>query len=164
MDLNKLSSNKKFVRFMFAHTLQGLVFTAFAVTEQWYVVNELNASVWLGVVMMATAFPRLIFMLMGGALTDRFSNVKIILFSNFSRIFIAGIIFLSSMFLLSLRTRETMISKQNVSVLKQVRDGLVYVKHKHTILAFLLNFVDDQSVFRRADRGIHSTDCKGYFT
>lgn len=88
IDLGRLFTNWVFIKVICAHALQGVVFTAFVVTEQWYIVNELNASSWLGIVMMATAFPRLIFMLMGGVLTDRFNTIKIMLFSNLTRIVI----------------------------------------------------------------------------
>lgn len=97
-DLGLLFQNKRFLRLLISHSMQGIVFMAFIMTEQWYVVNELKQSEWLGVVMMATAFPRLIFMVVGGVLTDRFSGASLLISSSVMRallLFVATGLFLS---------------------------------------------------------------------
>ncbi|MDA1677500.1 MFS transporter [Bacillus cereus group sp. TH152-1LC] len=99
-ELSQLFENKQFVNFICSHGLQGLIFTSFVVTEQWLVVNELKASAMLGVVMMAATIPRLIMMLIGGTIIDRFNSKNVMLFSNFTRIFILcleGVLFLNDL-------------------------------------------------------------------
>lgn len=76
----------------------GGLFTSFSISifmfsQTWYVVNVLELEAKLGILMIASSIPRILFMLVGGAIADRFPKNKIMFSSAFVRIFlIAGLI------------------------------------------------------------------------
>ncbi len=65
--------------------LSSMAFSAYEMTEAWYIVNQLEKESFLGIVLILTTVPRLFFMLIGGALADRYNPIKIMMISNISR-------------------------------------------------------------------------------
>ncbi|MDR6226880.1 MFS transporter [Desmospora profundinema] len=66
------------------------LFTSFAtaiylLSESWYVVNHLKMGASLGLVLMATAIPRLLLMPIGGILADRIRRTRILFLSDCTR-------------------------------------------------------------------------------
>jgi DHA3 family macrolide efflux protein-like MFS transporter len=57
----------------------------YLLAEQWYVVQSLHAATSLGWVMMMTALPRVLFMIYGGAIADRYPASTIMFVTNLSR-------------------------------------------------------------------------------
>lgn len=77
--------NVKFLLYWFATMFSGMTLSMYMIGESWYVVNALNKKEALGLVMMCTTIPRLVLMLLGGVVADRFRRSFIILISNISR-------------------------------------------------------------------------------
>lgn len=89
---SSILKNSKFIFAFSANILTGLAFSAYSLTEVWYVVNKLGLGNLVGVVMMVTAIPGLLFMLLGGIVTDRFSKSKIMVVANGLRVVLIAIL------------------------------------------------------------------------
>jgi MFS family permease len=77
--------NHRFLFLWLASLCSGFALPMYLLAEQWYVVKELQLHVYVGWVMMATTLPRVILMLFGGVVADRFSQSKIMLTTNLAR-------------------------------------------------------------------------------
>ncbi len=77
--------NRSFTTIWIAGLFSSLAISFFMFSQSWYIVQTLNLEASLGLVFIATSVPRLIFMIIGGALADKFSKTKIMLISNLSR-------------------------------------------------------------------------------
>ena len=66
-----LLKNTNFL-FLWAATLFKLCFSLFTFSQTWYIAKTLNLEASLGVVFVALSVPRLIFMIVGGAVADKF--------------------------------------------------------------------------------------------
>jgi MFS transporter, DHA3 family, macrolide efflux protein len=83
-----LIGNKKFMTLMFVRVLTGLSFGMYLLGESWYVVNELDMKSYLGFILMLTSIPRLLLMIFGGFLSDKYSKTKIMFMSLVTRGFL----------------------------------------------------------------------------
>lgn len=76
-----LLSNKGFLLLLVVSIVSGLSFSIYLLTETWYVINELNQQPWLGVVLIATTLPRVLFMSIGGVYADKWNRTNIMFYS-----------------------------------------------------------------------------------
>ncbi|WP_459501661.1 MFS transporter [Bacillus sp. C1] len=80
-----LLKNTNFL-FLWAATLSSSFALAFFTFSQtWYIAKTLNLEASLGVVFVALSVPRLIFMIVGGAVADKFPKKNIMFYSNIIR-------------------------------------------------------------------------------
>jgi MFS transporter, DHA3 family, macrolide efflux protein len=80
-----LIKNKKFMSLLLVRILTGLSFGMYLLSESWYVVNELHMKSYLGIILMLTSIPRLLLMIFGGFLSDKYSKTKIMFLSLVTR-------------------------------------------------------------------------------
>lgn len=87
-----LLKNTNFL-FLWAATLSSSFALAFFTFSQtWYIAKTLNLEASLGVVFVALSVPRLIFMIIGGAVADKFPKKNIMFYSNIVRALLVAII------------------------------------------------------------------------
>ncbi|MDD9791692.1 MFS transporter [Priestia megaterium] len=77
----------KFIYLWVASTFSSLSISMYLTIEQWYVVNYLNSKSSLGIILMATTIPRVLLMIIGGVVSDKYRRSKIIFFSLLTRCF-----------------------------------------------------------------------------
>jgi MFS family permease len=83
--LSSLLRNQKFLLLWVASIFSGLSFSIYFLTKSWYVVDELGLKTFLGVVLMAMTVPRVLLMMIGGVLADRFRRSTIMFCSLITR-------------------------------------------------------------------------------
>ncbi|HFK1453644.1 TPA: MFS transporter [Bacillus pacificus] len=72
--------------FLWAATLfSSFALAFFTFSQTWYIAKTLNLEASLGVVFVALSVPRLIFMIIGGAVADKFPKKNIMFYSNIVR-------------------------------------------------------------------------------
>ncbi|WP_242223940.1 MFS transporter [Bacillus cereus group sp. BfR-BA-01380] len=87
-----LLKNTNFL-FLWAATLfSSFALAFFTFSQTWYIAKTLNLEASLGVVFVALSVPRLIFMIIGGAVADKFPKKNIMFYSNIVRAFLVTII------------------------------------------------------------------------
>ncbi|MEH6849072.1 MFS transporter [Bacillus pseudomycoides] len=87
-----LLKNTNFL-FLWAATLfSSFALAFFTFSQTWYIAKTLNLEASLGVVFVALSVPRLIFMIIGGAVADKFPKKNIMFYSNIIRAFLVAII------------------------------------------------------------------------
>ncbi|GIX60518.1 MFS transporter [Bacillus paranthracis] len=80
-----LLKNTNFL-FLWAATLfSSFALAFFTFSQTWYIAKTLNLEASLGVVFVALSVPRLIFMIIGGAVADKFPKKNIMFYSNIVR-------------------------------------------------------------------------------
>lgn len=80
-----LLKNTNFL-FLWAATLfSSFALAFFTFSQTWYIAKTLNLEASLGVVFVALSVPRLIFMIVGGAMADKFPKKNIMFYSNIIR-------------------------------------------------------------------------------
>ncbi|MDM5236566.1 MFS transporter [Bacillus cereus] len=80
-----LLKNTNFL-FLWAATLfSSFALSFFTFSQTWYIAKTLNLEASLGVVFVALSVPRLIFMIVGGAVADKFPKKNIMFYSNIIR-------------------------------------------------------------------------------
>ena len=80
-----LLKNANFL-FLWAATLfSSFALAFFTFSQTWYIAKTLNLEASLGVVFVALSVPRLIFMIIGGAVADKFPKKNIMFYSNIIR-------------------------------------------------------------------------------
>ncbi|MBK5348711.1 MFS transporter [Bacillus sp. TH22] len=80
-----LLKNTNFL-FLWAATLfSSFALAFFTFSQTWYIAKTLNLEASLGIVFVALSVPRLIFMIIGGALADKFPKKNIMFYSNIIR-------------------------------------------------------------------------------
>ncbi|MGE7883029.1 MFS transporter [Bacillus sp. NPDC094077] len=80
-----LLKNTNFL-FLWAATLfSSFALAFFTFSQTWYIAKTLNLEASLGVVFVALSVPRLIFMIVGGAVADKFPKKNIMFYSNIIR-------------------------------------------------------------------------------
>ncbi|KON90321.1 multidrug ABC transporter permease [Sporosarcina globispora] len=100
-----LIKNRPFILLWLSSTASFLSLSTYLFAEQWYIITVLNKEASLGIVMMATMIPRVLFMIIGGVLADRFKKSQIMFISSLIRFLIVLImIFFLSMSWLELWT------------------------------------------------------------
>ncbi|GAA0466789.1 MFS transporter [Alkalibacillus silvisoli] len=80
-----LFRNRSFILFFLTFFASSLSVAFFLFTVNWYVVDYLRLEVMLGIVFFATSIPRLLFMLIGGAIADRVNKATVMLVSDFTK-------------------------------------------------------------------------------
>ena len=87
-----LLKNTNFL-FLWAATLfSSFALAFFTFSQTWYIAKTLNLEASLGVVFVALSVPRLIFMIIGGAVADKFPKKNIMFYSNIVRALLVTII------------------------------------------------------------------------
>ena len=80
-----LLKNTNFL-FLWAATLfSSFALAFFTFSQTWYIAKTLNLEASLGVVFVALSVPRLVFMIVGGAVADKFPKKNIMFYSNIVR-------------------------------------------------------------------------------
>lgn len=98
-----LFSNRSFIFLWVSSTASFLALSTYLFAEQWYIITVLEKESLLGIVMMATMVPRVLFMTLGGVWADRFRRSRIMLISSFVRcLLVLGMILLLQLSLLEL--------------------------------------------------------------
>ncbi|MDN7245654.1 MFS transporter [Planococcus shenhongbingii] len=98
-----LFSNRSFLFLWLSSTASFMALSTYLFAEQWYIITVLEKESLLGIVMMATMVPRVLFMTLGGVWADRFRRSRIMLISSFVRcLLVLGMIFLLQLSLLAL--------------------------------------------------------------
>ncbi|TLS37232.1 MFS transporter [Pseudalkalibacillus caeni] len=77
--------NRNFLLLWIAGLASSFAISVFLFSQSWYVVKVLDLEASLGLIFIASSVPRLIFMLVGGVVADRFSKKKIMFWSDFTR-------------------------------------------------------------------------------
>ncbi|MDJ0332864.1 MFS transporter [Planococcus sp. S3-L1] len=80
-----LFSNRSFIFLWLSSTASFLALSTYLFAEQWYIITVLEKESLLGIVMMATMVPRVLFMTIGGVWADRFRRSRIMLISSLVR-------------------------------------------------------------------------------
>lgn len=88
----ELLRNRSFIFLWLSSTASFLSLSTYLFTEQWYIITELNKEASLGIVMMATMIPRVLFMIIGGVWADRLKKSQIMFISSLLRFLIVLII------------------------------------------------------------------------
>jgi DHA3 family macrolide efflux protein-like MFS transporter len=83
--LSSLLRNQKFLLLWLGSIFSGLSFSIYFLTKSWYVVDELGLKASLGLVLMAMTVPRVLLMMIGGVLADRFRRSTIMFSSLITR-------------------------------------------------------------------------------
>ncbi|RAZ79296.1 MFS transporter [Planococcus halotolerans] len=98
-----LFNNRSFIFLWLSSTASFLALSTYLFAEQWYVITVLEKESALGIVMMVTMVPRVLFMTIGGVWADRFRRSRIMLISSLVRcLLVLGMIFLLQLSLLDL--------------------------------------------------------------
>ncbi|WP_083402196.1 MFS transporter [Bacillus sp. MUM 116] len=90
----ELLKNRSFILLWLSSNVSFLSLSTYLFAEQWYIITELNKEALLGIVMMATMIPRVLFMVIGGVWADRFKKSQIMYISSFIRFLIIFIMVL----------------------------------------------------------------------
>ncbi|MDQ0158093.1 MFS family permease [Alkalibacillus salilacus] len=80
-----LIRNKLFIYFFLTLLASTLSVSFYLFTVNWYVVDELQLEAKLGLVFFASSVPRLVFMLIGGAIADRVNKATVMLLSDLTK-------------------------------------------------------------------------------
>ncbi|GGE80258.1 MFS transporter [Priestia taiwanensis] len=97
--------NQNFLFLWLGALLSGIAISFFTFSQTWYIVKTLNLEASLGIVLVATSVPRLLLMIVGGALADKFPKNRIMVTSNiFRMLLVLGLILLLQQHTLSLLT------------------------------------------------------------
>ncbi|MCK6255949.1 MFS transporter [Fictibacillus sp. KIGAM418] len=83
-------SQKKFMLLWGVTFCSAFSIAIFLFSQSWYIVKTLNMEASLGMVMIASSIPRLLFMAVGGVIADRVSRTKILSVSNLTRSILLG--------------------------------------------------------------------------
>lgn len=98
-----LFNNRSFIFLWLSSTASFLALSTYLFAEQWYVITVLEKESALGIVMIVTMVPRVLFMTIGGVWADRFRRSRIMLISSLVRcLLVLGMIFLLQLSLLDL--------------------------------------------------------------
>ncbi|PFN66023.1 MFS transporter [Bacillus cereus] len=80
-----LLKNTNFLFLWTATLFSSFALAFFTFSQTWYIAKTLNLEASLGVVFVALSVPRLIFMIVGGAVADKFPKKNIMFYSNIIR-------------------------------------------------------------------------------
>lgn len=86
--------NRTFIFILIAGFLAVMGYTMFFMTTTWYVISELGSVESLGIVLIAITVPRLVMMVFGGVLADRFKKTTIMFSTSLAQGIFLFIIFL----------------------------------------------------------------------
>jgi len=82
---SSLFKNRAFVFLWLSSTTSFLALSTYLFAEQWYIITVLNKEGALGIVLMVTMIPRVLFMTIGGVWADRYRRSRIMLVSSLVR-------------------------------------------------------------------------------
>ncbi|WLD91940.1 MFS transporter [Alkalihalobacillus sp. AL-G] len=85
-----LWKNRNFLLLWIADLCSSFGLSIFMFSQSWYVVKVMGLEASLGLVFIASSIPRVIFMIIGGAIADRFNKNLIMFISDFTRALVAG--------------------------------------------------------------------------
>jgi MFS family permease len=89
-----LFRNSNFLYLWSATLFSSFALALFTFSQTWYIVKTLNLQASLGLVLLASSVPRLVFMIVGGAVADKFPKKNIMFISNMIRIVLVSILLL----------------------------------------------------------------------
>jgi MFS family permease len=81
-----LFRNTNFLYLWTATLFSSFALAFFTFSQTWYIVKKLDLEASLGLVFIASSVPRLLFMILGGALADKFPKKNIMFYSNILRV------------------------------------------------------------------------------
>ncbi|WP_079525357.1 MFS transporter [Halobacillus hunanensis] len=87
-----LFKTKSFVMLWVASLFSSLSMSIFMFVQSWYVVQGLGLETALGIVLISLSVPRIIFMMVGGVLSDRKDQARIMFWSDLSRASLACVL------------------------------------------------------------------------
>ncbi len=87
-----LFKTKSFVKLWVASLFSSLSMSIFMFVQSWYVVQGLGLEAALGIVLISLSVPRIIFMMVGGVLSDRKDQARIMFWSDLSRASLACVL------------------------------------------------------------------------
>ncbi|WP_416828539.1 MFS transporter [Ectobacillus polymachus] len=88
-----LFRNSNFLYLWAATLCSSFALAFFTFSQTWYIVKKLDLEASLGLVLVASSVPRLVFMIIGGATADKFPKKNIMFYSNIIRAcLVAGLI------------------------------------------------------------------------
>lgn len=87
-----LLRNTNFLFLWTATLCSSFALAFFTFSQTWYIAKTLNLEASLGIVFVALSVPRLIFMIVGGAIADKFPKKNIMFYSNLVRAFLVTVI------------------------------------------------------------------------
>ncbi|RLQ94494.1 MFS transporter [Falsibacillus albus] len=96
--IRQVQHNKPLLFLWLASICSGLSISIYLLCEQWYVLKRLHMTESLGLILMATTLPRVIFMMFGGVAADYVRRSRIIFFS----LLVRGLLILSMFLLLTI--------------------------------------------------------------
>ncbi len=85
-----LWKNRNFLLLWIADLCSSFGLSIFMFSQSWYVVEVMGLEASLGLVFIASSIPRVVFMVIGGAIADRFNKNLIMFISDFTRAGVAG--------------------------------------------------------------------------
>ena len=89
-----LLKNRAFILLWLSSAASFLSLSTYLFAEQWYIITELNKEASLGIVMMATMIPRVLFMIVGGVWADRLKKSQIMFISSLIRFLVVLVMIL----------------------------------------------------------------------
>ncbi|WP_066186843.1 MULTISPECIES: MFS transporter [Gracilibacillus] len=89
-----LMRNRTFVLLLVAGIFAVVGFSMFLTTTTWYVVTDIGSSSSLGIVLIVATVPRLVMMIYGGVLADKYKKTTIMFATNLSQAFLLLVIYL----------------------------------------------------------------------
>ncbi|WP_255822116.1 MFS transporter [Halobacillus shinanisalinarum] len=95
---DSLFRTRFFVMLWVASLFSSLSMSMFMFVQSWYVVQGLGLEVALGLVLISLSVPRIIFMMVGGVLSDRKDQSRIMFLSDLSSAFLALVLVLLFVF------------------------------------------------------------------
>ncbi|MBO9130688.1 MFS transporter [Bacillus sp. 165] len=85
-----LFRNVHFLYLWTATLFSSIALAFFTFSQTWYIVKKLDLEASLGLVFIASSVPRLLFMILGGALADKFPKKNIMFYSNMMRVLLVA--------------------------------------------------------------------------
>ncbi|GAK10601.1 LOW QUALITY PROTEIN: MFS general substrate transporter [Geomicrobium sp. JCM 19039] len=90
----KLSRNRTFILMFIAGVFAVVGFSMFLTTVSWYAVTEMDSAAAVGLVLMAATIPRLLMMVFGGVLADKYKKTTIMFITNLTQGFLLLLLYL----------------------------------------------------------------------
>jgi MFS family permease len=87
--------NVSFIALSLNTIFASLAFSIFLFAQSWFIIQELNMNASLGIIFIASAIPRILFMFIGGAISDRFKKTTVIFISAVLESLIMGFIIIN---------------------------------------------------------------------
>ncbi|GAF64497.1 putative MFS transporter [Bacillus sp. TS-2] len=94
MQQNHLLKNRTFVLLLIAGVFAVVGFSMFLTTVSWYAISELGSPSAVGIILMTATVPRLLTMVFGGIVADKYKKTTIMFITNFMQAVLLLVLFL----------------------------------------------------------------------